>query len=661
VSSIDLLVRDALDVQVPLRPGRAPDWDDVLSRAGAIELARPQPHRRRSRRMRFVIAVAALVIAVIAVGSALAALGQDPFGGLTSWLSGSPGTPAPAAQQAGFAARNHASYAAFPAGTRLRLLERVSAGGTSFDLLGFRSRSSLCLRLVRADQGGAVGVNQCVTLRELRFSQAPALVVSEAAFPLRERSQAEGVVGFADDSVRTIELRRLHGPTQSIAVRNNVFAGLRSASSAADDPIVQVHAVTADGRRIRVPFVAITTLPPHVPSYLGGADTSRLPGPTRAAASLPSRRIGWLERREPRGEPYAPPAVFESALGKVAFSRTIEPDPDSPFRVGIIFTRGPQHPLSGALFRGTRVFMAVRAHRLTLCVTAVTPLIRRGGEGGTCGQQRWNGSFFPPDQPVSVWAAPPEGPATEATPQITRLYGLAADGVKSIDLYLASGRVIPAALRDNVYTVEAPTSQFPAKLVAYDAKHRPVMVSLPPETSKSVLVACPAATQPSAPAPPKPYERLNLGTLQVNGHTILGQTPSQVEAALGQPSHTETGYAHPGRYTALFYGADLWRNAPLVVVFALGKHGFRATTLWYAAANLLDARLGRIMRMQPAELEQRIAAAYGSTYRSVVGYGQDPGRQGCTGIYHARHGNTELSYGIAQWQSTRPYLVIRSH
>jgi hypothetical protein len=660
VSSIDLLVRDALDAQVPLRLGRAPDWGDVLSRAGAIE-ARPPRHRRRSRRMRFVIALAAVVIAVIAVGSALAALGHDPFGGLTSWLSGSPGTPAPAAQQAGFAARNNASYAAFPAGTRLRLLERVSAGGTKFDLLGFRSRSSLCLRLVRADQAGTLGADQCVTLRELRFSQAPALVVSEAAFPLRERRDAEGVVGFADDSVRTIELRRLHGPAQSIAVRNNVFAGLRSGPSTADDPIVQVYAIAGSGRRIRVPFVAITTLPPHVPSYLGPANTSTLPGPTRATASLPSRSIGWLERRELRGAPYTPSSVFGSAFGDIVFSRSIQPDPDSPFRVGIILTRGPQRPISGALFRGTRVFLAVRPQRLTLCVTAATPLAPRGSEPGGCGQRRWSGSFFPPDQPVSVWGAAPEGPATDATPQITRLYGIAADGVKSIDLYLASGRVIPAALRDNVYTVEAPTSQFPAKLVAYDAKHRPVMVSLPPETSKSVLLACPAATQPSAPAAPKPYERLDLATLEVNGRTILGQTPNQVEAALGRPRHTETGPARPGVYKALLYGADRWGNAPLVVVFALGKQGFRATTLWYAAANLVDRRLGSILRMQPVQLQHRIAAIYGSTYRSVVGYGQDPGRQGCTGIYHARHGHTEISYGIRQWQSTRPYLVINSH
>jgi hypothetical protein len=35
--------------------------------------------------------------------------------------------------------------------------------------------------------------------------------------------------------------------------------------------------------------------------------------------------------------------------------------------------------------------------------------------------------------------------------------------------YLASGRVVPAALKDNAFSFSAPTGQFPAKLVAYDS------------------------------------------------------------------------------------------------------------------------------------------------------------------------------------------------
>jgi hypothetical protein len=70
-------------------------------------------------------------------------------------------------------------------------------------------------------------------------------------------------------------------------------------------------------------------------------------------------------------------------------------------------------------------------------------------------------SWFAPGRPLTISFMGPE--------QITRFSGLAADEVARIELHLASGRVIPAALRDNAYTVSAPTVQLPAKLVVYDS------------------------------------------------------------------------------------------------------------------------------------------------------------------------------------------------
>jgi Tol biopolymer transport system component len=94
VSEIELLVRHTLEAQVPLRLDRLAAWDDVLARAGIARSAKAVPKRnRRSRSRRLVLALAVGVVAVIVVGSALAALGGDPFGRLTSWLSYSGGSP----------------------------------------------------------------------------------------------------------------------------------------------------------------------------------------------------------------------------------------------------------------------------------------------------------------------------------------------------------------------------------------------------------------------------------------------------------------------------------------------------------------------------------------------------------------------------------------
>jgi Tol biopolymer transport system component len=665
VSDLDLLVADALELRVPLRLERQPAWGDVLERAGASARRRPLPRRRR-----FALALAAVAVAAVVIGSAFAATGHNPFGDLTSWLGGSPGTPAPAAEQRGFAARNDASYATFPQATKLRLLERVSVDGKMFSLLGFKNRSSLCLRLVQADRPAELGANECVTLLELRFSPAPVLVASQAAFPFgRSQRGAAGIFGFADDTVTSIEIRRLHGPRQSVRPVSNVFVGLGDAAFGADgglvddNPIVQVRATTRDGRHVRVPFVAITAPPPQVPSYFGAqVNLAKLPGPARAPASAPRTGIAWLDKREPRGRAFKPPNRGGVDLGRVVFSRSVEPDPESPFRVGLTLLRGPAHALSGGLFRRRHVFLGLKPHRLTLCLTEVSPLVPHGLEGGDCGQRFASGGFFPAGVPVVVQVASAYTQGVE-NPQITRLYGVVADGIREIDLYLASGRVVPAALRDNVYTVAAPTAQLPGKLVAYDNRHRPVWVAVPPETNVPRLTACPAAATPPAPAAPKPYERLDLRTLTVNGRRIFGQTPRQVEAALGKPGFVQSGHDVGGRYTALFYGGSSSKGRPLhsalVVGFEWRRVRFRASALWYDGANVTDARLGRILRQQPLELQRGIAATYRATYRRAVGYGSNPGQYGCTAIFRSRAGRAELTFGVRPWLSNEPYLTIQ--
>src|SRR5689334_20938600 len=117
----------ALDALVPLRLERSPAWDDVLDRARIA----PAPRRYRRRRARRLVLALAVVVVTLAIATAVAAaLGHNVFGGLSSWLNGTPGSPAPAAQQEAFSQRNGASYASFPSRTRLRLLDTQSVRGS---------------------------------------------------------------------------------------------------------------------------------------------------------------------------------------------------------------------------------------------------------------------------------------------------------------------------------------------------------------------------------------------------------------------------------------------------------------------------------------------------------------------------------------------------
>ena len=425
----DSLVRDLLESQVPLRTERGPDWNDVVRRTRA---------RTVTRRL---LAVGALAAALVVVASALAASGHNPFGTIGSWLNGKPGQPASSREQAGFTNRNNASYAAFPSGTKLRRLAQTTVHGRAFTLLGFKSGESLCLRLVRATQAGARGTNQCVTLRELDSSQSPVLVASQAWFQTATE-YVNGIFGFADDTVHSIELRRGRGAWKTVGVANNVFVSLDGQPTGTvkhPNPlpsIVQVRAVTRSGRRVPVPFVASdeASYPnglPSVPSYLthGSARPQEVPGPAKVAIPFAGGTIGWLVGHEQRGSAWQPEHLFIN-IGTMVFSRAVQPDAESPVRVGLFLVRTV----------ASRFMSRIKPGTLVLCETVIRPL--NGPSGGIgCNTHVAAGSLFNAGQPFTSNFMGPD--------QLTEFAGAVADGVASIKLYLASGRVIPAALRDN--------------------------------------------------------------------------------------------------------------------------------------------------------------------------------------------------------------------
>ena len=336
------LVALGMDALVPLRLERAPAWDDVLARAGlrptVTSVPGAAPQRRRVRRLALALAIAVVTLAI--ASAVAAALGQNLFGGLSSWIGGAPGNPAPPAQQNAFAQRNGASYASFPTHTRLRLLDTQRVRGKSFALLGFRDGGALCLRLVPTDVPALGGVNQCVTLRELRRSPVPAVVASTAYYPIAG-GRVAAVFGFADDTVHFVRVTHATGGVQTARAVNNVFLALHAGpSDPIYDPVVQVTARLRTGASIVLPFTTFGALvQSQVPSYLR-YEAVRLPGPTRQEATLPRVEIGWLDRRERRGGPFVPSLkAYGPTSRQVVFARSVQPDPDDAYRIGLAVIR----------------------------------------------------------------------------------------------------------------------------------------------------------------------------------------------------------------------------------------------------------------------------------------------------------------------------------
>ena len=401
-------------------------------------------------------------------------------------------------------------------------------------------------------------------------------------------------------------------------VENNVFLVLRTAPLSpapwAVDPVLRVRATTRHGKQIAVPFVSDAAPKPRVPSYHRSvaSSPSALPGPARATAELAGGEISWLLKHEPRGLP------FKKSLGRVVFSRSIQPDPATPFRVGLTLTSGPVRRWSDGQLFNFPVYVTLKPHHPTLCVDELQPLAARGFANGGCVQYPATGRLFPNGTPVSWAVASPDTGHMAYAAQLIRLYGIAADGVDAIHVFLGSGLVVPAALRDNVWTAVVPAAQLPAKLVAYDARHRPVWVSVPKLLVPSHLTPCPAATQPGPPLPAKPYERLDLGALTVNGLSVFAKSPAQVERALGRPDvQRPTTPSAATRGQIFIYNGTGPTDADLWVLFEKqrGRSHERLRAVWlsYRAPDLVDARLGHVLRLQPAELQQRIASAYDST------------------------------------------------
>lgn len=622
-------VSESLDLLVEPFDG-AGNWNEILQRAAQLSTAEPHPRFR----LRPLVALAAAISCLLAAAAFATSLG-DRF---SSWVSGNPGTPAPASDQRGFAERNRVAFASFPEGTTLRLLSSRTVGATTFNLLGFRNGDAYCLRLARADRPNGIGRNACLRAAELRGRAA--LVAGDAWFSVGDPAQStRGVFGFASDDVSAVLVRRTRG-RERIPVQNNVFLAVNAQPSGTvqrhliPNRVLALTALLRDGGRRNIPYVVEGVgvfrggkMTP-APRYFGRDPEASLPGPTRVAAPIRKPRIGWLERREPRGTPLTPVRFMT-----VEFGRFIQPDPDSPLRIGV--ARASSFGFGG---RGG-------PQREAICLVISPPLALRAGAVG-CSPIFSEGALI-----LGPWLGAP----------IVNFAGLAADGITRVTAYLATGRTVEAALRDNVFSVAVPQADLGVRLVGYDAQGRVAAITEVP--GNAVALPCPPAElqTPTAQLPqPRAWERIDLGDMTIAGEKILGRTPEEVVAILGEPTRTIRAAQRVNGVPIpeLRYGGTTPADVGLTISFVKKRERISANGLHFQSPSLVDAKLGHILRLQPQQLQRRIGSAYGSRYRLYRSYGADP-VVGCAGTFLDRTSPAGIGFGVGPHRPSRPYLTIR--
>lgn len=425
-----------------------PDWEGVLASARVREDARG---RRLGIAAAVLLATAAVAL-VSPLGGAIAR-GLEEF---STWLTGEPGTPASEEAQRAFDEENDRSWLAFPEGTELRRLITRSVDDFTVELFGFRSGSSrLCLRLVVSGEVKSKTV-ECAPLDELRREGGPARVliadvgvgrsdkVAWYGLDLIHTSKLRISAGIAADGVSGVVLR--HGAGRHEAgVEANAFLYV-----AADPDVGQflseVWARTGAGL-VPVPFAPIPT----------GFGSPAGPAPPPAPAierQVTGGTIGWLDDREERGDPLDVlpedylTSVSRHGRGEVVFGRVLSPDPGQPLRIVVTLNA---HPAGGPVDG--------------LCTLVVT---RARGAGGCA---PYPGVF---NRGPFTYGMSLGGPSAFAT-----VHGVASDDVERLEAVLADRQIAEVPLADNVYAVDLPRANLPARLVAYDSEERVIAVSDP--------------------------------------------------------------------------------------------------------------------------------------------------------------------------------------
>jgi hypothetical protein len=313
----------ALNSLVPPFDRRDADWGDALRRSGT-----------RRRPVRLVAAVAAMLALVTALASTSRgqALATGAFDHLSAWIDGVPGMPASEQEQEVVGEANAQSVAPIPDGTELGLLASKKVNGVRFELLGFRDRGSLCLRL-----RSSVGIGQGMVRAEADFVAEQLLVdlgkplaVFSAADPV-PRAHLVALYGLAADAASSVEVKSVRSVSR-VTVANNAFLYVYEGESPRlgrnrldyrSDVPFRATALGVDGRALG--SVVIMSLKRGYPAPPA---VHALPGPVGIERDVGSPGIGWLERGEARGEAYEwrlPDGTTDSVMPRCAVCSPTRP------------------------------------------------------------------------------------------------------------------------------------------------------------------------------------------------------------------------------------------------------------------------------------------------------------------------------------------------
>jgi hypothetical protein len=150
----------------------------------------------------------------------------------------------------------------------------------------------------------------------------------------------------------------------------------------------------------------------------------------------------------------------------------------------------------------------------------------------------------------------------------------------------------------------------------------------------------------------EPNFRFDLATASIDGHALLGKKVSEVFAALGRAQNRSLRHKR--------YGSVRYSHGALSVMFRLRGRFRRVTSIAITAKDARETRLGRVLRLDPDRIQQRIVNTYGATFRLTKRYGCSHGHiEFCGGLFKSIDGKMNLSFGSKPTPSgTRSYIVL---
>lgn len=478
---VEPLIRDRGGHLAPMPDGSTADWTDVRVRAGlpTVEVAT----RRRRRRLAtgaLAAAIAAATIVAVAtpVGGALTRTVRD----FSTWLRGEPGEPATEAEQRAFEEANARSWGAFPGSPKLRRLITAELDGVTFSLLGFRSGGALCIRVTAAGEAQGSTLT-CAPIADLEHDDAPVRVLladwsvgrgdkrETIGFDTYRSAMAQVTAGIAADGVEAVELVDEQG-THRVEVESNAFLYVAERPEVGQR-VTDIRAALESGETVGVPFA----VSPWGPGGGFGGSAGEPGGPDKVERVVKGGRIGWVDRREDRGEPVAAEITDKlRMMSKVEFARLLTPDEGSSKRVIVsVGEFGLRPPGPG---------MAMRAG---ICHW----VLGRGEVGGGCS---------PPDRLFERTPFTFGYSVTGSGDQFATFAGLASDDVRRLEIFTATRNQITVPLRDNAFVIEVSLARLPAKMVAYDGAGQVIGIAETPREEGPARVVGPPVVELSETA-----------------------------------------------------------------------------------------------------------------------------------------------------------------